>query len=71
MHSSFQLLHRAVDRVAVEPAVKENLNRGGKLILKCKNFMICIFEMEQLDDCVAVARSIDKLSNLSQFSHSF
>ncbi|VDN34056.1 unnamed protein product [Gongylonema pulchrum] len=65
------LLHRAVDRVAVEPVVKENPDRGGRLILKCKNFMVCVFEMEQLDDCVAVARSIDKLSNRSGIQHDY
>lgn len=50
----------------VEPIVKDSLNRSGKLILKCKNFMICIFEIDDLDDCLAVARSIEKLSNLSK-----
>ncbi|VDK64215.1 unnamed protein product [Onchocerca ochengi] len=58
-HSSeLWLLHRAVDRVVVEPIIKDNLSRSGKLILKCKNFMICIFEIEDLDDCVAVAQGI-------------
>ncbi|VBB26450.1 unnamed protein product [Acanthocheilonema viteae] len=52
------LLHRAVDHVVVEPIVKDNLSRSGKLILKCKNFMICIFEIDDLDDCFAVAQGI-------------
>lgn len=51
----------------MEPIVKDGVNRSGKLILKCKNFMICIFEINNLDDCLAVARSIEKLSNLSKF----
>uniref|UniRef100_A0A8R1TVF8 Myotubularin phosphatase domain-containing protein n=1 Tax=Onchocerca volvulus TaxID=6282 RepID=A0A8R1TVF8_ONCVO len=71
-HSSeLWLLHRAVDRVVVEPIIKDNLSRSGKLILKCKNFMICIFEIEDLDDCVAVARSIEKLSNLKGIQHDY
>lgn len=49
----------------MEPVVKDNENRSGKLILKCKNFMICIFEIGDLDACFAVGRSIEKLSNLS------
>ncbi|KAM3726949.1 Myotubularin-related protein [Dirofilaria immitis] len=65
------LLHRAVDRVVVEPIVKDNLSRSGKLILKCKNFMVCIFEIDDLDDCVAVARSIEKLSNLEGIQHDY
>ncbi|KAL3981826.1 Myotubularin-related protein 9 [Acanthocheilonema viteae] len=65
------LLHRAVDHVVVEPIVKDNLSRSGKLILKCKNFMICIFEIDDLDDCFAVARSIEKLSNLKGIQHDY
>ncbi|VDN04858.1 unnamed protein product [Thelazia callipaeda] len=60
------LLHRAVDRVTVEQISKDGASRAGRLILKCKNFMICIFDMEDLDDCTAVARSIEKLSSLSK-----
>nr|CDQ00508.1 BMA-MTM-9, isoform e [Brugia malayi] len=71
-HSSeLWLLHRAVDRVIVEPIVKDSFNRSGKLILKCKNFMICIFEIDDLDDCLAVARSIEKLSNLKGIQHDY
>ncbi|EFO20414.2 hypothetical protein LOAG_08075 [Loa loa] len=65
------LLHRAVDHVVVEPIVKDSLSRSGKLILKCKNFMICIFEIDDLDDCLAVARSIEKLSNLKGIQHDY
>ncbi|CAG9537354.1 unnamed protein product [Cercopithifilaria johnstoni] len=65
------LLHRAVDRVVVEQIVKDSLSRSGKLILKCKNFMICIFEIDDLDDCLAVARSIEKLSNLKGIQHDY
>lgn len=59
-------MHRAVDRVTVENLSKENPSKGGSLILKCKNFMICIFEINNIDSCMAVARSIGKLSNLSK-----
>uniref|UniRef100_A0A0M3HP20 Myotubularin phosphatase domain-containing protein n=1 Tax=Ascaris lumbricoides TaxID=6252 RepID=A0A0M3HP20_ASCLU len=65
------LLHRAVDRVISEPISRDNLARGGYLILKCKNFMICVFEVADLEDCMAVARSIEKLSNLSGIQHEY
>lgn len=61
----FKLLHRAVDFATVEPKSRDNVVKGGFLILKCKNFMICEFEMDDLEDCMAVARSIQRLSNLS------
>uniref|UniRef100_A0A7E4W328 Myotubularin phosphatase domain-containing protein n=1 Tax=Panagrellus redivivus TaxID=6233 RepID=A0A7E4W328_PANRE len=62
------LLHRAIDRVSVE-----NLNKsanasptsGAHLTLKCKNFLICVFEIANVFDCAAVARSIETLSNLN------
>ncbi|VDK42562.1 unnamed protein product [Anisakis simplex] len=59
------LLHRAVDRVIVEPVSRDNITRGGYLILKCKNFMVCVFEVNDFEDCMAVGRSIEKLSRLS------
>jgi hypothetical protein len=120
----FQLLHRAIDRVVVEPIplpggtqssssgntgwTADALNKavygyfnggpGGQaasvalsgnnasssssndlqgmgaqkqrafLRLKCKNFMQCCFEMGELADAQAIARSIETLSNLSVFS---
>lgn len=33
---------------------------------RCKNFMACCIEMDEIDDCNAVARSIEALSNLSE-----
>ncbi|MFH4977553.1 hypothetical protein AB6A40_004262 [Gnathostoma spinigerum] len=65
------LLHRAIDRVLIEPMSKDNPNRGSYLTLKCKNFMICVFEISNLDDCAAIARSIEKLSNLSGIQHDY
>ena len=67
-HGIFQLLHRAIDRVTVEPIAKgpnPPPNSGALLTLKCKNFMICVFEIPNINDCAAVARSIETLSNLS------
>uniref|UniRef100_A0A914WJT4 Myotubularin phosphatase domain-containing protein n=1 Tax=Plectus sambesii TaxID=2011161 RepID=A0A914WJT4_9BILA len=59
------LLHSAVDRVASEAISRDNPSKGGLLTLKCKNFMMCVFEISKLDDCEAVARSIETLSNLN------
>lgn len=36
------------------------------LYLKCKNFLICAFSVDNQADCNAVARSIERLSNLSK-----
>uniref|UniRef100_A0A183CMX9 WHIM1 domain-containing protein n=1 Tax=Globodera pallida TaxID=36090 RepID=A0A183CMX9_GLOPA len=62
----FWLLHRAIDRVIVEPISRDpNLRQQGAFLrLKCKNFMHLCFELNALADCQAVARSIEKLSNL-------
>ncbi|KAI1725711.1 myotubularin-like phosphatase domain-containing protein [Ditylenchus destructor] len=66
------LLHRAVDRVHVEPISRNSTTKqGGCLRLKCKNFMICSIEIKDLDDCMAVARSIEKLSNLNGIEHDY
>uniref|UniRef100_A0A0N5AGS3 Myotubularin phosphatase domain-containing protein n=1 Tax=Syphacia muris TaxID=451379 RepID=A0A0N5AGS3_9BILA len=65
------LLHRAVDLVSVEPKNRENPLKGGFLTLKCKNFMVCEFEMDDFEDCIAVARSIQRLSNLDNLQHEY
>uniref|UniRef100_A0A914C300 Myotubularin phosphatase domain-containing protein n=1 Tax=Acrobeloides nanus TaxID=290746 RepID=A0A914C300_9BILA len=66
------LLHRAVDRVQVEPVSKDlSIRAGAYLRLKCKNFMTCTIEIGDMEDCLAVARSIEKLSNLSGFQHDY
>jgi myotubularin-related protein 9 len=66
------LLHRAVDKVLVEPMSKDpTVKSGAYLRLKCKNFMICCFEVPDPDDCAAVARSIEKLSNLCGCEHDY
>ncbi|KAH7701803.1 MTM-9 protein, partial [Aphelenchoides avenae] len=66
------LLHRAVDRVLVEPLSRDpNVKSGAYLRLKCKNFMICCFEIADAEDCAAVARSIETLSNLHGFEHDY
>ncbi|KAK0396939.1 hypothetical protein QR680_001918 [Steinernema hermaphroditum] len=67
------LLHRAVDRVLVEPISRDQNGAkiGGYLKLKCKNFMICMFEIANYEDCAAVGRSIETLSNLSGIEHDY
>uniref|UniRef100_A0A915D8I3 MTMR6-9 GRAM domain-containing protein n=1 Tax=Ditylenchus dipsaci TaxID=166011 RepID=A0A915D8I3_9BILA len=67
------LLHRAVDRVLVEPFNRNPTSgkQGAYLRLKCKNFMVCCIEINDLEDCQAVARSIEKLSNLSGIEHDY
>lgn len=67
------LLHRAVDRVLVEPISRDpnNTNQGAFLRLKCKNFMHLCFELIDLNDCRAVARSIETLSNLNGIEHDY
>ncbi|KAE9417573.1 hypothetical protein Angca_002687 [Angiostrongylus cantonensis] len=55
----FWLLHRAVDRVLYEPVSKERPSKGGLLVLKCKNFMIIVFEIPNWDECQAAAHSCD------------
>ncbi|TMS36543.1 hypothetical protein L596_003684 [Steinernema carpocapsae] len=67
------LLHRMVDRVVVEPISRDQNGGkiGGYLKLKCKNFMICMFEIANYEDCAAVGRSIEKLSNLNGFEHDY
>ncbi|KAL3119689.1 hypothetical protein niasHT_009635 [Heterodera trifolii] len=70
----FWLLHRAIDRVIVEPISREPnplRQQGAFLRLKCKNFMHLCFEMNDLSDCQAVARSIEKLSNLHGVAHDY
>ncbi|KAI6195454.1 BMA-MTM-9, isoform c [Aphelenchoides besseyi] len=62
--TEFWLLHRAVDRVVVEPT--SNVAEASAVLhLKCKNFLICSFIVPTQNDCNAVARSIERLSNLS------
>lgn len=63
----FWLLHKAVDRVLCEPISKDNPQRGGLLALKCKNFLIIIFEIGDLEICRATARTIEALSNISVY----
>lgn len=65
------LLHRTVDHVAAEPRNRENPMRGGILTLKCKNFMVCEFELDDFEDCMAVARSLQRLSNLNDVQHEY
>lgn len=61
-------MHRAIDRVIVEIINRNpNIKQSAYLRLKCKNFMVCCFEINDVEDCNAVARSIEKLSNLSMF----
>ncbi|KAI3418379.1 hypothetical protein GPALN_009700 [Globodera pallida] len=69
----FWLLHRAIDRVIVEPISRDpNLRQQGAFLrLKCKNFMHLCFELNALADCQAVARSIEKLSNLHGVAHDY
>ncbi|KAI6240215.1 BMA-MTM-9, isoform c [Aphelenchoides fujianensis] len=62
--SEFWLLHRAVDRVLVE-ATSNAVEAPALLHLKCKNFLICSFNVPNQNDCNAVARSIERLSNLN------
>ncbi|CAO4378781.1 unnamed protein product [Caenorhabditis nigoni] len=67
----FWLLHKAVDRVLCEPISKENPQRGGLLALKCKNFLMIIFEIGDLEICRATARTIEALSNINGFLHDY
>lgn len=60
-----------MDCVIAEPVNKEYPSKGGYLTLKCKNLMVCVFEIENLEDCMAVARSIERLSNLSAVQHEY
>ncbi|CAJ0922861.1 unnamed protein product, partial [Mesorhabditis belari] len=64
----FCILHRMIDRVVSEPRSRDPNSKGGILTLKCKNFMICVFEVLELDECMAAARTIETLSNLNGFS---
>lgn len=65
------LLHRAVDRVFVEPMCRDQPSKGGLLALKCKNFLIIVFEISVWEDCQAAARSIQTLSNINGCSHDY
>ncbi|CAD5207811.1 unnamed protein product [Bursaphelenchus okinawaensis] len=67
--SEFWLLHRAVDRVMVEPGSLPEF--PSVLHLKCKNFLICSFIVKSQSDCQAVARSIERLSNLSNIDFEY
>ncbi|CAD6185600.1 unnamed protein product [Caenorhabditis auriculariae] len=67
----FWILHRAIDRVLCEPVSKEYPSKGGLLALKCKNFLIIIFEVANLEHCKAAARSIEALSNLNGIVHDY
>uniref|UniRef100_A0AC35UBF4 Myotubularin phosphatase domain-containing protein n=1 Tax=Rhabditophanes sp. KR3021 TaxID=114890 RepID=A0AC35UBF4_9BILA len=63
------LLYRAVDKVEVSITTKSNKTNDSKvelalLTLKCKNFLILVFQFTDIDDCEAVARAIEKLSNI-------
>ncbi|CAJ0577286.1 unnamed protein product, partial [Mesorhabditis spiculigera] len=64
----FCLLHRAIDRVVCEPKSRDPNVKGGFLTLKCKNFMICVFEVPDFEECTLAARTIETLSNLNGFS---
>lgn len=55
------LMHKSVDLVV--PELKQQ-SSGGFLTLKCKNFLIIALDFPSLDDCQAVARSVEILSNL-------
>ncbi|CAB3397704.1 unnamed protein product [Caenorhabditis bovis] len=70
-NEEFWLLHKAVDRVLCEPISKEQPSKGGLLALKCKNFLIIIFEISDLELCRAAARSIESLSNLNGVVHDY
>lgn len=65
-----QLLHRAVDRVTTEPS-SPSPDSATILHLKCKNFLICSFSIQSQSDCHSVARSIERLSNLSQLEFEY
>ncbi|KAL6724353.1 hypothetical protein Aduo_019249 [Ancylostoma duodenale] len=67
----FWLLHRAVDRVVCEPISKDQPSKGGLLVLKCKNFMIIVFEIPNWEECNAAGRSIETLSNINGCSHDY
>lgn len=62
--SEFWLLHRAVDRASVD--VGPLPESPAVLQLKCKNFLHCSFVVRSQAECQAVARSIERLSNLSE-----
>uniref|UniRef100_A0A0N4Z9I5 Myotubularin phosphatase domain-containing protein n=1 Tax=Parastrongyloides trichosuri TaxID=131310 RepID=A0A0N4Z9I5_PARTI len=66
------LLHRAVDKVEVKKFKfrKEGsiVEIGGFLSLKCKNFLIVVFQFFNLDDCQSIARSVETLSNITGFT---
>ncbi|GMT35764.1 hypothetical protein PFISCL1PPCAC_27061, partial [Pristionchus fissidentatus] len=65
------LLHRMVDKVVAEPIAKDDPSRGGILALKLKNFLMLIFEVRSLNECFALSRSIERLSNLSGFQYEY
>ncbi|CAI5450339.1 unnamed protein product [Caenorhabditis angaria] len=67
----FWLLHKAVDRVLCEPIFKEQPAKGGLLALKCKNFLIIIFEIGDFEACKAAARTIEALSNINGIIHDY
>ncbi|KAK6760392.1 hypothetical protein RB195_021746 [Necator americanus] len=67
----FWLLHRAVDRVLCDPISRDQPSKGGLLVLKCKNFMIIVFEIPNWEECNAAARSIETLSNINGCSHDY
>lgn len=60
------MLHRAVDRVFTEQT-SPSPESSAIIHLRCKNFLICSFNIPNQADCRAVARSIERLSNLSKF----
>uniref|UniRef100_A0A0K0F2Q0 Myotubularin-related protein MTM-9 (projected from Caenorhabditis elegans ortholog mtm-9) n=1 Tax=Strongyloides venezuelensis TaxID=75913 RepID=A0A0K0F2Q0_STRVS len=66
------LLHRAIDKVEIKQFKfrKNNgpIEIGGYLYLMCKNFLIVIFQFFNIDDCQAVGRNIETLSNITGFT---
>ena len=63
-----QMLHKAVDRATIEPLKPADPSSGGgRLVVYCKDFMVCVLDIGNYDDAVAVCNSVQILSNLSQF----
>lgn len=67
----FWLLHRAVDRVVCEPIGRDNPPKSGSLTLKCKNFMLVVFEVPNYEECQLAAETIEVLSNITECVHDY
>lgn len=66
-----QILHKCIDHVDKKLNMVNNIQKGGNIIIKCKDFRIIQLEISRTSEFNAIYATIDKIHSLDDIPLSY